>query len=344
VNVSDGVNANYSIYSFTTAGGGEPQPQWNSIEEWNGSLYTVANWNTVADWNGSLYTSSAWQTTSEWNGSLYVSPSFHTVNDWNGSLYVSTAWNSVNDWNGSLYVLSAWHTTNDWNGSLYYSATFNTINDWNGSLYVNASWHTTNNWNGSLYTLSTWQTTNEWNGSLYVSTAWNTVNDWNGSLYAVYSWHTDYEWNGSLYTTEVGDNITISDPHPANNSIHIRLNVTLSITITNRLGYNMNITWYWGNSSANATHYLGSTLNIGNGTYHMQMYPANQSNVTYYWNVSVLDTHLNHAGAVFNFETVNAGAGMMIINQDRFTLGLSIGATFFFILGMILWERKRKKQ
>ncbi|MBE3095398.1 MAG: hypothetical protein IMZ52_10240 [Actinobacteria bacterium] len=333
-------------------------PAFNAINEWNGSLYVSPSFNAVNDWNGSLYTSVSWNSVNEWNGSLYTIPSWSVSSEWNGSLYVSQSFNTINDWNGSLYTVSSWHSTSDWNGSLYVAPSFNSISTWNGSLYVSPSYHVVNEWNGSLYTTPGWTKTNEWNGSLYVSPSFNTINEWNGSLYASTAWNTVNNWNGSLYTTTTWhatewngslytygyypDNITISDPHPSNNSIHIRINITLSITVTDMLGYNMNITWYWGNSSSNATQYLGSTLNVGNGTYYMHIQPANGTFTDYWWNVTVNDGHENYANATYDFVS-SVKSGGIIVSDRKLILGLCIGIILIFPI-IIVIKSKRKNE
>ena len=254
----------------------------------------------------------------------------------------SESWHEVNNWNGSLYVSPSWQQDSEWNGSLYVPTTWHTINEWNGSLYVSPSWKQDSDWNGSLYVKPSWQQDSEWNGSLYVPTIWNAEKEWNGSLYTPTTWHTMNEWNGSLYVYGYFQNITISNPYPPNSSTNIKMNITLAITVESSSGYNMNITWYWGNSSANATHYLGSTLNVTNGTYWMHMHPANHTFTTYWWSVNVSDGNGNYANETYKFNTSVNASMIMSNNRDRFVLGLILGSMMFLMIGMVLWKRKRK--
>jgi hypothetical protein len=136
-----------------------------------------------------------------------------------------------------------------------------------------------------------------------------------------------------------GANITISNPYPGNNSDHIKINVTLSITISHLNGNQMNITWYWGNSSANATHYLGSTLNVINGTYSMAITPANHTYTDYWWSVNVTSGS-DYATGAFNFKT-SVKSGGIIVADKKFVLGLCIGILLFFVLVMVMRSRKR---
>ena len=122
------------------------------------------------------------------------------------------------------------------------------------------------------------------------------------------------------------------------------MNVTLAITIESSFGYSMNITWYWGNSSANATHYLGSTLNVTNGTYWMHMHPANHTFTTYWWSVNVSDGNGNYANETYTFNTSVNGTKVIMGGRDRFTLGLLIGGFSFLMMGMVLWKRRKRRR
>jgi ABC-type multidrug transport system permease subunit len=101
----------------------------------------------------------------------------------------------------------------------------------------------------------------------------------------------------------------------------------------------MNITWYWGNSSANATHYLGSTLSVINGTYSMAIVPANQTYTDYWWNVNVT-SGTDYAVGIYNFKT-SVKSGGIIVADKKFVLGLCIGILLFFVLVMVMRSRKR---
>ena len=134
----------------------------------------------------------------------------------------------------------------------------------------------------------------------------------------------------------------IYNEHPVNNSLHNSIPVILSISINDLHGSQMNITWYWGNSSANATHYLGSTLNVINGTYSMAITPANQTHTEYWWNVNVTSGS-DYEVAIYNF-TTGMKSGMSS-TRDRFIIGISIGIlTILGFLGVILYKRKSRDE
>jgi hypothetical protein len=157
------------------------------------------------------------------------------------------------------------------------------------------------------------------------------------NLYLYSAFSEDFDFNCCL--GPVPAIITISNPYPGNNSNHIKINVTLSITINHLNGNQMNITWYWGNSSANATHYLGSTLSVINGTYSMAIVPANQTYTDYWWNVNVT-SGTDYAVGIYNFKT-SVKSGGIIVADKKFVLGLCIGILLFFVLVMVMRSRKR---
>ena len=315
--------------------------------------------------NGSIYNStiSLWHILSNTiNGSIYNSSinSWHVIsNTINGSIYNLTgSWKILsNTINGSIYNNSGlWKTiSNTINGSIYnktgtWKILSNTIN---GSIYnisMGGTWHIiSNSINGSIYnsSVSLWHIlSNTINGSIYnvsMGGTWHIIsNTINGSIFNMtYPWHViSSSINGSIYNASSPDMIQITNPKPSNNSLQWPINVTLSVTITHLKKGNMNITWYWGNSTANATHYLGSTVNVGNGTYYMHIQPANVSFTNFSWKVYV-NSGSDSAQSIFKFKTSTKsilflGTGA----RDRFALGLTLGGMLFFVIGIYLWKRK----
>jgi hypothetical protein len=108
----------------------------------------------------------------------------------------------------------------------------------------------------------------------------------------------------------------------------------------------MNITWYWGNSSANATHYLGSTLNVANGTYSMAIPGASVVSTYYWWRVNVSDFLSNYVNESLRFRTsTNATGEILILNvaHNNLILGIVMGTVFSIPFGLIFFNRRRKK-
>jgi len=318
------------LCSYTVSGGGT---SWKVISNTiNGSIFNASTytWRTLdTSKNGSIYNSSinAWHVISNTiNGSIYNrTGSWKTIStSINGSIYNKTGtWKIISSSiNGSIYNISTggtWHIiSNTINGSIF-----------NSSI---SSWHILSNTiNGSIYNVSmggTWHIiSNSINGSIYNMTyPWNIISS---------------NINGSIYNASSPDMIQITNPKPSNNSLQWPINVTLSIKITHLKPGNMNITWYWGNSTANATHYLGSTVNVANGTYYMHIQPANVSFTNFSWKVYV-NSGSDTAQSIFKFETSTKSKGILFFTKDRFILGLEIGVLLSFILGMVLWRRKRK--
>ena len=223
----------------------------------------------------------------------------------------------------------------------------------NGSIYNNTgAWNIiSQSINGSIYNMTgSWKTiSTNINGSIFNSSinTWQTIDtSINGSVYNVsaISWVIiSQNINGSIFNRSA---IIISNEHPVNNSLNNPIPITLSITITDVNGYDMNITWWWGNSSANATHYLGSTFNVANGTYSMAIPGANITSTYYWWRVNVSDFLANYENESLTFKTsISTSGGTTIITggRDRFVMGLVIGSMIFLILGFVLFRRKKRK-
>jgi len=343
---------------------------WRTLDtSKNGSIYnsSINAWHVISNTiNGSIYNrTGSWKTIStSINGSIYnKTGTWHILsNTINGSICNSStsSWHILsNTINGSIYNNSGtWHIlSNTINGSIYNkTGTWKIISSSiNGSIYnisTGGTWHIISNTiNGSIFnsSISSWHIlSNTINGSIYnvsMGGTWHIIsNSINGSIYNMtYPWNIiSSNINGSIYNASSPDMIQITNPKPSNNSLQWPINVTLSIKITHLKPGNMNITWYWGNSTANATHYLGSTVNVTNGTYYMHIQPANISFTNFSWKVYV-NSGSDTAQAIYNFKTSTKsilflGAGF----RDRFTLGLALGGMLFLVIGMVLWKKRKQ--
>jgi hypothetical protein len=335
----------------------------------NGSIYnSTGAWKVISSSiNGSIYNNTgAWKVINNViNGSIYnISTVGWTVisNTINGSIFNNTgAWHIISQSiNGSIYntsILSWYVISSNINGSIYnLSGIWHVISSSiNGSIYNSSgTWKAlSSSINGSIFnsSASTWHIiSSSINGSIFNKTgAWKVIsNTINGSIYNNSgTWHViSSNINGSIYNASTTGLIQITNPIPANNSINNLIPITLSITISNDDGNNMNITWWWGNSSANATHYLGSTLNVANGTYSMAIPGASVVSTYYWWRVNVSDYLSNYENESLTFKTsISTGGGATIITggRDRFVMGLVIGSITFMLLGFILFRRKKRK-
>lgn len=121
--------------------------------------------------------------------------------------------------------------------------------------------------------------------------------------------------------------ISVTDVYPVNQSKGISLQPRISATVTHPAGCLMNISFYHGNSSANATHLLGSVTNITNGTYFYGFYPA-VNYTTYYWKTAINDGSAWY-NETFNFKTGSAGGGHSVYNS------LVTAGILFGILGIV---------
>jgi hypothetical protein len=106
----------------------------------------------------------------------------------------------------------------------------------------------------------------------------------------------------------------------------------------------VNLTWY-SNSSGAWTQYNKSYVN-SNGTTTV---PAiNFSGVdSYFWHLEWESNHTNNGSSqIFTFTTVasGSGSGVTILGRDRFNIGFILGSAFFFIFGMILWKKQKKRR
>jgi hypothetical protein len=68
---------------------------------------------------------------------------------------------------------------------------------------------------------------------------------------------------------------------------------------------------------------------------------------TYYWHLEWESNKTNNGSSqIFTFTTVasGSGSGVTILGRDRFNIGFILGSAFFFIFGMILWKKQKKRR
>lgn len=136
--------------------------------------------------------------------------------------------------------------------------------------------------------------------------------------------------------------ITLSNPYPSDDSSRVAMDVILNITVTSYNGSEMNLSWYWGNSTGNLTNYLGSTLAIYNGTYHMHLANASTKNTGFYWSVNASDGYV-WENETYNFTTGYIKGVLPITNTrtNNIMLYIMIFLLIFFILLGIIKIRSR---
>ncbi|RLI68911.1 hypothetical protein DRO91_08370, partial [Candidatus Heimdallarchaeota archaeon] len=116
--------------------------------------------------------------------------------------------------------------------------------------------------------------------------------------------------------------IVLSNENPTNGSTGVALNPTLQIQANHTYGYQMNITWYWGTTSA-CPNQIGSNTSIGNGTYQQD----NDNNFslndqTYYWKLVVNDGHGAWLNVTYHFTTI--GHNKVVVGKTTNAYSLEI--------------------
>ena len=198
------------------------------------------------------------------------------------------------------------------------------------------------NINGSFYNITSYQILDEnINGTFWNITSFTIINEnINGSFYNISYWEIiDNNINGTFwnYTFKI---ITISNEFPINESMGNRLREILNITINHYNGSDMNITWYYGNSSENTTNILGDTTEINNGTYFMAHPYSEEYYEQYYWRLNITDEYGFYVEEIFNYRT----------GGRDWTPGLLPSRNFFWIvfgslglIGLFGILRRRKR-
>jgi len=280
---------------------------WSNLEYYNGMMnVTVRDWQNIQAWNGTIYNVSNW----------------NNIASWNGTIYNQTRWNNVQAWNGTIYNVSNWQN----------------IQSWNGTIYNTSNWYNIQSWNGTIYNTSRWNNVQAWNGTIYnVTTGWQNIETWNGTIYNVTTgWQNIQAWNGTVFNTSAIDNITVSDPYPANNSINIPLQIIAFVTITNLNGNPMTLRFF------NGTTQMGATQSgLGNGTYNQLYYPATEYNTEYSWRVYANDG-TNHVNETYNFTTRSPAVGGSVSSRSIIGIVGIIGLVGLF--GGLMYSRRKRRR
>jgi len=120
---------------------------------------------------------------------------------------------------------------------------------------------------------------------------------------------------------------------PANQSINISLNPTLSIKVNDSEGHLMNISWYWGINSS-CPNFIGTNSSVNNGTYHMDNDNNFSSNgQTYYWKVTVMDSFGAWTNETYHFKTT--GVNKVIISKEKTAYALEISPDASMLYGIV---------
>lgn len=126
-----------------------------------------------------------------------------------------------------------------------------------------------------------------------------------GITYKVYvNVSTASSWtNDTYYFHTYNDSInTITDEYPANTSTQAEMYPLVSVLVNDSNGYTFNITWRT-NATGSWADFGTDNTSVTNGTYAQRAVWANQSNTTYYWNVSVLNGIGNWTNESYYFKT-----------------------------------------
>jgi hypothetical protein len=155
-----------------------------------------------------------------------------------------------------------------------------------------------------------------------------------------YGVRSDQDINSSAPT---GDEFVIFYGYGVATAKYPKLIVNFTIPNSNWEHF-VNLTWY-SNSSGAWTKYYESYIN-SNGTTTV---PAlNFSGIdSYFWHLEWESNKTNNGSSqIFTFTTVagGSGSGVTILGRDRFNLGFILGSAFFFIFGMILWKKQKKRR
>jgi len=116
--------------------------------------------------------------------------------------------------------------------------------------------------------------------------------------------------------------IVLSNENPTNGSTGVALNPTLQIQVNHTYGYQMNITWYWGTTSA-CPDQIGINTSVNNGTYQQDNDNNFSSNdQTYYWKLVVNDGHGAWLNVTYHFTTI--GHNKLIVGKTTNAYSLEI--------------------
>jgi len=301
----DGTDNVSSTFYFTTMA--EPVPEWHNVTlTINGSYSNTTTFQTVID---------------SINGTYSNSTAFKTI---------------INTINGSYSNTTVFQTViSTINGT--YSNTTAAI-DWNTVINtINGSYSNTTTWAIIIDTI---------NGSYSNSTDWETIDNTINGSYSndTQTWNTvDNTINGSYSNTSTppvyGNNITITNEYPGNNTVLFALQPTVYFTLDHTGDLPMNYTIYTGNSTVNCTHKLATGSLVYDGTYHYVNYYNASDYDTFYWRVNVTDDVGNSTSETFLFSTRLSGGGGMGDNGMA-AVGL---CGILGIMGFIGYIRRRRE-
>lgn len=290
------------------------------------------------------------------SGTVYNQSSWHIIDTTiNGTVFNQSSWTIIdNAINGTVFNQSSWHTIdNTISGTVYNQSSWNIIdNSISGTVFNTSSFTIVNDSiSGTVYNQSSWHIIdNTISGTVFNSSVpeWVIINDTiSGTVFNGSSWHIiDTAINGTVFNgTGEGPPITLSDEYPANGSTKVELQPTLVITVTNRDGKQMNISWYYGNSSANTTHLYTTTSGNANGTYSQPHFTATNYTTEYWWRVYVSDgtTHINET---FNFTTKSSFTGgfMPITGMANGILSGLIAGSIALLFAVAISKRRSRKR
>jgi len=210
-------------------------------------------------------------------------PTFKYPTPTNGSLYVST---SATTWNITIETLSG----QDFNWTIQSAVGNNASTECN-----NGSYNISIKGNLSLgVTYTVWVNASQTDSSNATNaTYWFRTQDYNFTAYDTLSF-------GGKVTTQ-GENPTISNEFPSNESSPIALYTYVNITVSEPQGENFNITWYTNASGSWVV--FGTNTTCTDGTFHQRATWANTSNTKYFWSVKVNDSSGNWANKSYEFTT-----------------------------------------
>jgi len=157
-----------------------------------------------------------------------------------------------------------------------------------------------------------------------------------------------------------GGNLSVMNPNPGNGTHltnYLKNNVsglTCSVDVScinfttppgSEWSHVVNLTWY-SNSSGVWLPFYVSYVDV-NGT--VTVPAVNFSGVgMYWWNVSWNRNHTSFGNSsVWSFETVTGSSGSLFIMQkrnDNLILGISCGVLFAFPIGLVFFNRRRKRE
>jgi hypothetical protein len=158
-------------------------------------------------------------------------------------------------------------------------------------------------------------------GVTYYYRAWS-YSTWNG----LYQWSDGY----ASATVTTKNMPVLNNENPANGSVNVALNTTLSIHVIHGNGYQMNISWYWGTTSS-CPNFIGRNTSVTNGSYGMSNDGNFSSNSQiYYWRVTVNDGHGEWSNATYHFSSIPPNKKIISKGREAYALEINPGGTLLY--------------